>query len=363
MSTIEGAQALADSYTAHFIDFSPSTAITSATLSVTPPVAGRSALGYGKFELVSTDPARAKRHISILQETRAIDAGSVWYDENKELFTGEFVLGKTYYVKPYLRIEDTAAYDWDSIQEVVVPGNNNVGKERCSYHTVQLSIAFVAVDPLPVTATAGGSAEATPVAGQQGTYEITATPDSGYEFSEWRYTDVTVADPGAASTTATVTGDNASVEAVFERKQPSPDPKPAAEVSMLRAYNPWSGEHLFTDSMAEVRALEALGWRYEGVAWVAPASSSTPVWRLYNPFSGDHHYTTDRTEYQRLGAIDWRQEGVGFYSDDAKGLAVWRLFNPFVKVGTHHYTTGRPEYDALAGAGWVAEGVGWWALR
>ena len=56
-------------------------------------------------------------------------------------------------------------------------------------------------------------------------------------------------------------------------------PLPGGVVSRL--YNPHTGEHLYTPSMAERDRLVRLGWRSEGVGWTAP-SSGVLVWRLYN---------------------------------------------------------------------------------
>lgn len=130
--------------------------------------------------------------------------------------------------------------------------------------------------------------------------------------------------------------------------------------TMYRLYNPWSGEHLYTNSTEERDALKKAGWLGEGVGWFAPAKSNTPVYRLYNPFSGDHHYTLSKSEYDTLGSIGWQREGTGWYSDDAKSEPLYRVFNPYVVVGTHHYTTSIEEYESLGRIGWNKEGIAWY---
>lgn len=138
----------------------------------------------------------------------------------------------------------------------------------------------------------------------------------------------------------------------------------AQSVTMYRLYNPYSGEHLYTLSTSEYNSLGKIGWRQEGVAWMCPKTSNTPVYRLYNPYSGDHHYTTSKTEYNNLGKIGWRQEGIGFYSaSSSNGIAVYRLFNPYVTVGTHHYTKDANEYNYLGKIGWNKEGIAWYGLK
>lgn len=73
----------------------------------------------------------------------------------------------------------------------------------------------------------------------------------------------------------------------------------AATQDVLRLYNRWSGEHLYTTSRAEYNSLGKVGWSGEGTAWAAPNSGSNPVWRLYNRWSGDHLLTSDRKEVRR----------------------------------------------------------------
>lgn len=105
------------------------------------------------------------------------------------------------------------------------------------------------------------------------------------------------------------------------------------------------------------------GWNYEGVAFWAPAHSSTPVWRLFNPRTGEHHYTTSGEERNALVEAGWKDEGIGWYADDDKGRAMWRLFNPkAAPVASHHFTSSEAERTTLLDAGWTNEGVGFYAL-
>jgi hypothetical protein len=133
-------------------------------------------------------------------------------------------------------------------------------------------------------------------------------------------------------------------------------------VTMYRLYNPYSGEHFYTSSTSESSYLVTLGWRDEGVGWVAPAVSNTPVYRMYNPYSGDHHYTPSMAERDWLIPIGWRYEGIGWYSDDSQRVPLYRQFNPNEQVGTHNYTTSQAENDKLVSIGWRAEGIGWYAV-
>ena len=131
-------------------------------------------------------------------------------------------------------------------------------------------------------------------------------------------------------------------------------------VTMLRLYNPNSGEHFYTSSEREKNSLVKVGWSYEGIAWVGPAWSNTPVYRLYNENSGDHHYTTKAKERDNLVKVGWKDEGIGWYSDDAKAKPLYRLYNPNATTGSHHYTTSTKERDQLVKIGWNDEGIGWY---
>lgn len=133
-------------------------------------------------------------------------------------------------------------------------------------------------------------------------------------------------------------------------------------VSMYRLYNPNSGEHFYTGSVAERVHLVRIGWRNEGIGWYAPLASSTPVYRLYNPNAGDHHYTASKTERDYLISVGWNDEGIGWYSDDAKAVSLYRQYNPNAKTGSHNYTVSKGENDQLVGLGWHAEGIGWYSL-
>ena len=139
----------------------------------------------------------------------------------------------------------------------------------------------------------------------------------------------------------------------------------AAEVNtMWRMYNSNTGEHFYTASDYERNVMVYRGWKYEGVGWTAPASSSTPVYRLYNSYvkGGDHHYTVGKEERASLIKAGWTDEGIGWYSDDKKTVPVYRQYNPHAVTGTHNYTTSKTEHDHLGNVGWNKEGIAWYGL-
>lgn len=156
--------------------------------------------------------------------------------------------------------------------------------------------------------------------------------------------------------------------------------KPAPEdlATVVRMYNKWTGEHLFTTNALEVADLEARGWANEGTYWKAPAADKEankdymPVYRLYNPYTSDHLYTTDLVEYTNLMAAGWRGEEIKFYSAakaqkdnqakvdttalEADVEGIYRQYNPHVTVGTHNYG-GLAENNQVLAAGWKADNV------
>jgi uncharacterized protein YkwD len=139
----------------------------------------------------------------------------------------------------------------------------------------------------------------------------------------------------------------------------------SGKVNLYRLYQKVNGEHFYTASKYERDSLvEQHGWIYEGIGWVAPKKSDTPVYRLYNPTLGDHHYTVDKDERNELSANHgWKYEGICWYSSDLKQVPLYRLFNPGLTTGSHHYTTAFNERNTLVTQhGWKNENIGWYGI-
>ncbi len=151
---------------------------------------------------------------------------------------------------------------------------------------------------------------------------------------------------------------------------------------MHRLYNPNSGEHFYTKDLNENDTLVELGWKSEGIGWVAPIDNiagNRPVYRLYNPNAGDHHYTMNENEKNVLTSIGWKYEGIGWYSYDNNAntsikstvdtivpdeAVVLREYNPNAKAaGAHNYTLNQAENDFLVSVGWLDEGTAWNAIK
>lgn len=164
---------------------------------------------------------------------------------------------------------------------------------------------------------------------------------------------------GQASESATATS-AAVANSLAVSPSSSTNSKESSKVPVYRLYNPYTGEHLFTEASSEATNLIPLGWQGESVAWFVPGSSSTKAFRLYNPYTGEHHYTTNADEYNYLATIGWRQEGSSWLSSDEEEVPIYRLFNPYAKRYTHHFTKDEAEYNYLATLGWQKENIAWY---
>lgn len=167
--------------------------------------------------------------------------------------------------------------------------------------------------------------------------------------------DPTTTTPTPDPTTTTPTPDPTTTT-------PTDAPAPAGTVNMYRLYNPNSGEHFYTSNQGERDVLIRLGWNYEGIGWLAPVTSNTPVYRLYNQYGGEHHYTTSIGDRDMLISVGWSYEGIGWYSDDQERVPLYRQYNPNAFANNHNYTVSRRENDWLVSLGWRAEGIGWYGV-
>ena len=136
----------------------------------------------------------------------------------------------------------------------------------------------------------------------------------------------------------------------------------AHAADMHRLYNPNSGEHFYTATAGEKNHLVKVGWKYEGIGWIAP-SSGNAVYRLYNPNAGDHHYTMNAGEKNNLVKVGWKYEGIGWYSDVKKAVPLYRAYNPNAKAGSHNYTVNYAEQKNLLRVGWRDEGIAWYGIN
>ena len=141
-------------------------------------------------------------------------------------------------------------------------------------------------------------------------------------------------------------------QAMEKDNRPAPVKKPVSipvetEGSVYRLYS--GKDHLYTQSHKEAQSLADLGWKYEGIGWIAPADGA-PVWRLYS--GKTHLFTADPVEKKRLLSIGWKDEGQAFVSGGSR--PIYRMYNPY--SGEHLLTASLKEHDAATKAGWYCEG-------
>lgn len=178
-----------------------------------------------------------------------------------------------------------------------------------------------------------------------------ALASSNMEDGEQEVVESPALDDGAADATALAVAEEESPDSEDGGEAPSSH-------NMYRLYNPNSGEHFYTSSLKEAKDIVEVGWRWEGVGWVAPGSGDE-VYRLYNPNAGDHHYTLSKEERDNLILLGWIDEGVGWHSGGDN--QVLRQYNPYAQTGTHNFTLDAEEDRSLTSIGWKPEGTAWFA--
>lgn len=130
-------------------------------------------------------------------------------------------------------------------------------------------------------------------------------------------------------------------------------------LNIYRAYNPKTGDHLFTNSSKEYSVVTKNGWNPEGIAFDVNKEGGNAVFRLYNSATGEHIYTAQEKEKDKCVAQGWQLEGKIFSTGG--DTEVYRLYNPALAVGNHLFTTNKQEYDILPTMGWIQEGVAFMA--
>ena len=279
-------------------------------------------------------------------------------------------IGKKYYFNVFIKAGEefaVTAYFSDKMktENTIAIANADVSLETIS-HSVGGSEAVMvftyvrtekkyAVNPAPAKYGTFSVSASSAVEGTEIT--VTAKPEKGYVIKRAFYRT-----PDEKETDITKT---------LRFKMPASDvivavtfAKEIKVIEMHRLYNPNSWEHFYTGNTAEKDALVKLGWKYEGVGWKAPETSSTPVYRLYNPNNGgDHHYTKNKKEYDALIKAGWTGEDIRWYSDDEETVPVYREYNPGAAIRNHNYTANKKEHDALVGWGWKDEGIGWYGVK
>lgn len=136
----------------------------------------------------------------------------------------------------------------------------------------------------------------------------------------------------------------------------------STQSEIYRLYNKNTGEHFYTSSAFERDSVSKSGWSYEGVGWVSPKKSATPIYRVFNPNArgGDHYYTKSNYEATQLVKKGWKWDNNAqpvFYSGG--NIPVYVAFNPNASSGSHNFTKNSNEQNSLLKSGWEYGAVAW----
>lgn len=202
---------------------------------------------------------------------------------------------------------------------------------------------------------------------------VSATVFASKEIQTTLY-DVAPAIQIQGETSARVIGKNGSNNnwAVNKESATSADTSTpsVSAIPAYRLYDKIRGEHIYTYSAAERKALLQAGWTEEpSTIKVLPVSSATgvTVYRIYNPnFGGTHMYSTDPSEVAFLLQSGWK-EGTPVFkaaeSASASAKPVYRLKNPNSRNGEHQFTTSAAEKAMLLNNGWKNEGIAFYSFN
>lgn len=142
----------------------------------------------------------------------------------------------------------------------------------------------------------------------------------------------------------------------------APGEEASAKVKTVPVYHllaPRSSDHVYTRSKATRNRLSQKGWRYEGVAWMAPTKGKA-YYSLYNPKTKTHRYFSDRTSIAKLVKKGWTNQGFAWCSaakGDAGSIALYGLNKAGAATGTYRFAVTRTAADKLVAKGYRLRGV------
>lgn len=131
---------------------------------------------------------------------------------------------------------------------------------------------------------------------------------------------------------------------------------------VYRLHNPQSRIHYFTLSSKESISMIRQGWSLEDgeYTYSMPEESdkTTPYYRAYNPNTGEYLWTSNIDEYNAVRSFGWNQDGIDgniFKSHELGSYPLYRLFNS--TSGLHHWTANEDEKTRCIDWGWTYEGI------
>ncbi|MDX9783062.1 MAG: hypothetical protein RBT35_08840, partial [Bacteroidales bacterium] len=132
--------------------------------------------------------------------------------------------------------------------------------------------------------------------------------------------------------------------------------------------------HFFTISATEknriISTYPETEWRYEGIAYYVPATSSgnSPVYRFYSQNNRSHFFTISASEKDKIIATypetEWRYEGVAYYvpTTSSGNSPVYRFYSQNNR--SHFFTISASEKNNIIATypeeEWRYEGIAYY---
>ena len=143
---------------------------------------------------------------------------------------------------------------------------------------------------------------------------------------------------------------------------------------VYRFYSQNNRSHFFTISETEKNRIISTypeeEWRYEGIAWYVPTTSSgnSPVYRFYSQNNRSHFFTISETEKNRIISTypeeEWRYEGIAWYvpTTSSGNSPVYRFYSQNNR--SHFFTISETEKNRIISTypteEWNYEGIAYY---
>ncbi|MBQ9002307.1 MAG: leucine-rich repeat domain-containing protein [Eggerthellaceae bacterium] len=252
---------------------------------------------------------------------------------------------------------DALGHDWDDAYTVDVPatreseGSESIHCKRCDATKEARSIPKFEDDPVAQTYAvtyhaAGGKgtmrADSVP-AGQTVLVRSCAFTRSGYVFVGWSL--------ARGAGVALKPGDELKVTADVDLYA-TWSTSPVVVRPVYRLARDKTGQRRYTVSTTKAISLARSGWRFEGLAFYAPAKGGMPVYQLKR--SGRYVYTADVAEVRAFKKAGWKSKNTVFRALKSGGVPVYRLYSK--KTGAYVLTKKKAEVKLLKKDGWKSQG-------
>ena|GEM_PF-2397729 len=336
----------------------------------------------GTYEATATIPANAKEGVWEVQYFYLGDqlgnTESLSINDLNSLFSGENLTIVNTAESSSVEVESLWNLNSETASVTFSPGTIVTKKEGGSFAFYQMVNQEVNIEEIPVDDEPDGDVIKTirfgiPGIGLEFSEPVSISLNVGTEYNgsvlqissledgdeQWSEEDECVVQDGLCSFSVT----HASYFAAVELGSP-----------IYRFYSQNNRSHFFTISSSEKDRIIATypekEWRYEGISWYVPTTSSgnQPVYRFYSPNNRSHFFTISATEKNRIIATypetEWRYEGVAWYVPitSSGNSPVYRFYSQNNR--SHFFTISSSEKDRIIATypeqEWRYEGVAYY---